>query len=244
MKYQKLFVFFFAFIFTFILYSTFKNNKIYYLSLGDNFAVGLTPFDEINKSYSDYFCDYLENKNLLDKYNNYFSEINYKTTDLINDIKLNKEKEINDKKISINESIAKSDIITISIGFNDLFYSAKYNKEECKINNKMKENIDKIFKNIEEIISLIRKINDSDIYFIGYFNPHNEKDGITDSMIDYLENKFKTIDNKNIYYIDIKEGFKNKSYYLPNIKNPNPSLEGYNFIANSIIKEFEQNNKK
>ena len=185
MKYQKLFVFFFAFIFTFILYSTFKNNKIYYLSLGDNFAVGLTPFDEINKSYSDYFCDYLENKNLLDKYNNYFSEINYKTTDLINDIKLNKEKEIDDKKISINESIAKSDIITISIGFNDLFYSAKYNKEECKINNKMKENIDKIFKNIEEIISLIRKINDSDIYFIGYFNPHNEKDGITDSMIDF-----------------------------------------------------------
>lgn len=242
MKYQKLFVFFFAFILTFILYTAFKDDKLYYLSLGDDFAIGHTPFDKINKSYSDYFKEYLENKQMLKEYNNYFSELNYKTTDLIKDIKLNKEKEINGKKISINESIAKSDIITISIGFNDLFYSAKYNKEEFKFNNKMKENIDEIFNNIEEIISLIRKINDTDVYFIGYFNPHNEDDGITDKMINYLENKLKKINAKKVYYVDIKEGFKNKLYYLPNINNPFPSLEGYNFISNMLINVYEKRN--
>lgn len=241
MKYKKLFVFFLAFLLTFIMYRAFFNDKIYYLSLGDNFAVGATPFDKVNKSYADYFSSYLSNKNQLKEYNNIFSELNYRVTDIIKDIRLNKEKKVYDKKISINESIASSDIITISIGFNDLFYKTKYNKNEFVFDKNMKNYIDELYEDIEELINLIRKINDSPIYFIGYYNPHNLDDGITDKMIDYIENKFKNSTNKKVYYVDIKDGFKNKIYYLPNMKNPLPSLEGYNYISNELIKEYEKN---
>lgn len=241
MKYKKLFVFFFAFLLTFILYKSFSTNKIYYLSLGDNFAVGATPFDTINKSYADYFKEYLENKEILGKYNNEFSELNYRTTDIIKDIKLNKEKIVNNKKITLNESIAKANIITISIGFNDLFYKTKYNKNEFKFDSKMKEYINELFQDIIELTDLIRKINDSSIYYIGYYNPHNLDDGITDKMIEYIENKYKNIKRNNVYYVDIKNGFKNKSFYLPNFSNPLPSLEGYNYISNELIKTYEKN---
>lgn len=239
MKHKKLFVFFLSFILIFIVYKAFENDKIYYLSLGDNFAVGATPFDTINKSYSDYFKEYLSNKHILKEYNNVFSELNYRTTDIIKDIRLNKEKKLNNKKISINESIAKSNIITISIGFNDLFYKTKYNKKEFKFDKNMRNYIDELFDDINELINLIRKINDAPIYFIGYYNPHNIDDGITDKMIDYIEQKFKNTNQIKVYYVDIKEGFNEESYYLPNAYNPVPSLEGYNYISNELIKMYE-----
>lgn len=239
--YKKLFVFLFAFLITFILYKAFSNNKINYLSLGDNFAVGATPFDTKNKSYSDYFAEYLNNKNLLKTYNNTFSELNYRTTDLIKDIKLNKEEIIDNKKTTINESIAKANIITISIGFNDLYYKVKYNKDDFKKEYNMKNYLDNMFQDIETLIKLIRKINDAPIYFIGYYNPHNQNDGITDKMIKYLEEKILNIKpTEKTYYIDIKEGFIKNSNYVPNIDNPLPSLEGYNYIANELIKFYEK----
>lgn len=241
MKYIKLFIFFLAFVLSFLLYEICFNDKIYYLSLGDNLAVGVTPFDTINKSYSDYFKMYLETKNNLKNYNNHFSEINYKTTDIINDIKLNKEKIINNKTISINESIAKANIITISIGYNDLFYKTKYFKTQFKYEKNMKKYVDELFVNIDYMIELIRKINDCPIYLIGYYNPHIKDDGITDKMIEYTEVKYKSLNKKSVYYVDIKQGFKEKAYYLPSNFNPLPSLEGYNYISNKIIENYEKN---
>lgn len=242
--YKKLFVFLFAIIVTFILYKTFSDEKLNYLSLGDNFAVGATPFNTINRSYADYFAEYLNNKKMLKNYNNSFSELNYRTTDLIKDIKLNREKTIRNKKISINELIAKSNIITISIGFNDLYYKVKYNKEEFKLDYSMKEYLDNMFDDIETLIKLIRKINDAPIYFIGYYNPHNINDGITDKMIKYLEDKFNTIKvSKKVYYVDIKKGFIINNNYVPNIENPLPSLEGYNYMANELINYYEKQKK-
>ena len=246
MKHKKLFVFLFAMIVCFVLYKTFSDDKIYYLSLGDNFAVGATPYDTVEKSYADYFALYLKNQNLLKEYNNNFSELNYRTTDLIKDIKLNKELKINNKRISINESIAAADLITISIGFNDLYSKVKYNKETFKLDNEMKLYLNTMYEDFENLIILIRKITDVPLYFIGYYNPHNQNDGITDEMIEYLENKIKNQKNTSkIYYIDIKNGFKNNNYYIPKIDNPLPSLEGYNYIANEIITYFGKNfNKK
>ena len=82
------------------------------------------------------------------------------------------------------------------------------------------------------------------IYIIGLYNiveVTKENDIKIGSIFNYLDIKYKSLEqkNKNIYYVPIYEGFKNKPYYLPNKTNAFPSLEGYNYIANQIIEKIE-----
>ena len=99
-----------------------KDKKIYYLSLGDSLAVGRMPHNEIGKSYGDYVRDYLEDKEVLEFYTKSFSKSGYRSIDMLNDLKENKEITVEDKKISIKHALIKADLVTVSVGMNDLFY--------------------------------------------------------------------------------------------------------------------------
>ena len=92
----------------FLIYLTNKDNEIYYVNID---STNINKYNEIIKN------NYQKNKK-LEKYINDFSKEDYRTTDLIRDIKDNKK--VN--KIAIQNALIKSDILTLNIGINDINY--------------------------------------------------------------------------------------------------------------------------
>ena len=86
MNRKTLVIFFIGLILSFIIFKLVYKEKIDYLALGDELVLGYTPFDTYNKSYSDYFSDYLKSKKKLGFYINDFSKYNYTIKKLINDM--------------------------------------------------------------------------------------------------------------------------------------------------------------
>jgi len=239
MKYKKFVIFLFSAIIIFITYNNLKKEEINYLALGDGLAKGITPFETSGKSYSDYLFTYLNNKTETNKNYKAFTKEDYRITDLINDI----ENIRIDKKdnITITNVIKKADIITISIGSEELFYKLKQHEATVDKNNKLIiiKYIDEMFEDMHKLLSIIRNITNSHIIIIGYYNPLKDTNTTIDSIYNYLDLKFKELLDDKMYYINIYNKFKYNSNYLPNKHISYPTLEGYNYIANEIISIIE-----
>ncbi len=241
MNKKTLVIFFVALLLSFIIFKITYKEKIDYLALGDELTLGYTPFDTYNKSYSDYFRHYLKNRKRLGFYINDFSKYNYTIEELLEDMEELKEIKIDNKKLNINQIISSADIITLSFGQKEL-----YLKLSSNYNNKLK-NIDEIYNYIDNyfnnyvyLLNQIRKINSDKIYIIGFYNPlintNQETIEKLNEIFNYINKKYKSLEeNKNIYYVEISNEIDNKNYYVPNSKNPYPSLEGYNYISNKLI---------
>ena len=145
--------------------------------------------------------DYYKNKNKLDNFNNNFSKSDYRITDLSLDIENNKFVNINQKKQYLNNSLIKSEIITISVGNTDLYYKLNYYDV-----NEMYNYIDELCQDYEKLLEKIRMITKEKIIVFGYtsINLKNKK------VIDYYNEKLKMICQKNnINFLDIDENTKN-----------------------------------
>ena len=241
MNKKALVIFFIGLILSFIIFKITYKERIDYLALGDELVLGYTPFDSYNKSYSDYFSEYLKNKKKLGFYINDFSEYNYDLKQLLEDMNDAKEMKHKDKKININQVISSSDIITLSFGQKELYVLLSKNYSgNLKNLDEIYKYIDNYFNDYALLLNKIRKINSNEIYIIGLYNPlvnANQETIIKlNQIFNYIDNRFKNFeDNKNIYYVEISKEMDNKNYYVPNSKNPYPSLEGYNYISNKLI---------
>lgn len=220
----------------FLIYLSTLDKKIYYLSLGDSLAVGL---DDQNKTYgySDYLADYLKDKNLLETYLNEYSDVDYRTTDIIKDIEDNKKVVINDKTKTIKNALVKADIVTLSIGTNDLISKINY------INNydKMYDYADEMFKDLNKLLKLIRQYCKEDIFLIGLYNPYNRDDDKLIEIFNYINEKTKELcDKYDIIYIDTYNLFLSNSNYVPSINNIQPTGEGYKAIFKELLDEINK----
>lgn len=246
MKYIKFVIFFISAIIIFTIYQITSNSSITYLALGDGTAKGQTPFDTFGESYTDYIYKYLSKKEETNTNYKTFTKSDYRITDLINDIN-NIETTKTEENLTITHMLKQADIITISIGSDELFYKLKQYNDKIKIGNKQKiiEYIDQMFVDMDNLITTIRKYNKKPIILVGYYNPipfSQTNETTMDSIFNYIDLKFNELLDKNIYYVDIYQIFKNKTQYLPNKNNVFPSLEGYNLISNEIIKLIEKEN--
>lgn len=180
-----------------------QNNDIYYLNLNSL----------QKKDYSIYYKDHIEN---LKYYNNNFNIEEYRITDLIRDIKENKEITVNNKKQSIENSIIKADVITIWIGMNEIKYKINSNKNE------LYNYCDQLLIDMEELFILLRKFSKEEIIFLNFYNPSN----INDDVIIYLNKKLEIIAKEyNIKILDISNIIKN-----------NPTDNDYKTISNMLKK--------
>lgn len=166
----------------FLIYLTNKDQEIYYVNID---ATNGNKYNEIIKKH------YLEKKK-LEQYVNEFSKKDYRTTDLIRDIKDNKK--INEK--TIQNVLIKSDILVLNIGINDINY---------KIGNTNKEELynytDQVLLDIEELLKLVRTYSKEKIYFIGF---KNNKGLSYNEYFSYTNKRLKSICAEyNIYFIDI-----------------------------------------
>ena len=204
-----------------------RDNKIDYVSLGDGISLGINENNYISIGYSDYIKEYLESNNKLKSYIKDFSDKDARITDIINKINNNEEK----NNVTIQNVISKADLITISIGLNEILY--KYNN-----NAYLYDYIDSYINDMEKLINLIKKYNNKTIFVLGYYNPTNYID--LDKYVIYSNNKLASLCSKEkVNYVNLYDIFNNNKKLIYNINNYYPNQEGYKLIANEIIKKLK-----
>ena len=209
----------------YLIYTLTNNNNLNYVTLGDSLSKGVTPYFANGYGYSNYIVDYLKKNNKLNSYNDDFTGVDYRITDLINLININYET----NNQTINQAIHSADIITISVGMQELYY--KINTNDTNIYTY----IDKMLEDTEELFTLIRKNNNKKIYMLGYYNTKNTNQ----DLFNYANIKLKEICQKNkITYIDTQSIFYKNTTYFENPNSFNPNLQGYYKIYEKIIEKI------
>lgn len=240
MKLKKLVIFFLGLLTIYLIYNFTYKEKYVYLSLGDELASGRTPFDTYNSSYADYVYDYLKEKTPEMQIKKANTKEDLRIKDLLKELK-NPE----DTSEPLSKLIKEADIITISIGSEELFSKIRSNKNLITTNTQaLYKFIDELYISIDEVLTEMRYLTKKPIYMIGYYNIMDytaENETKIDSIFNYIDIKLQSLEKKHkINYVKIYEGFKEKQYYLPNKDNAFPSLEGYNYIANQIIEKIKE----
>lgn len=184
-----------------IIYFYTKSDELNIVALGDAISMGMTPYNIEGYSYNDYLKEDYENKYKLNKYYE-FNGFGKTTKELIYEIKDNKEKIINNKKVKIQSAINDADIITLSIGMDEL--------SEDKIT---KEIILEYEDDIKELLSMIKMLNNKKVIVLGLYTINNEE-LLNIAKINSLIRQEAS--NNNFLFIDPSEILTKKEYYLDN----------------------------
>ena len=180
----------------YIIYIFNNKNNMNYTALGDGYAQGINSYGIEDYGYSDYLKDHFIEINKLKNYNKNFTNKNMTINSLYNDIISNKH--INNT--NIRQLLRNTDILTLSIGINDLLF--KQSIEE--LNN---INFKEIKSQYNLLITEIKKYYYNDIYIIGYYP--NIK--VNRKNIDKLNQILKS--NRKVIYIDTTFITKNNNKY-------------------------------
>ena len=197
----------------FLIYIGFKDEKIYYFNTGDNIALGKTPLGSVDYNYADYIKDYLDNKDLLEKYVTYATS-DMHVTDIIKNIETNVKIETDSGYKHIQNVLIKSDLVTISIGSNDFLNNLAFNNEFSM--NDLYANFELAIPDFEHLFQLIREYCKEEIVMIGFYDRSNNEN--LNEFFKYVNNKMDIIAREyNIKYVNIynmvKENYPSKGEY-------------------------------
>ena len=197
----------------YFIYNISLDNKIYYVSIGDFLSKGVNSYGVKVNGYSDYVRDYLYENNRLKEYNNIFCESDYRVTDVLRMIKYNDTREYNGKELNINRLIKEADVISLSVGMNELINDMK------------------------ELLEYINKFNHKRVYVLGYYNTYGYQE-----YIDYINIKLKNIViNEGFIYIDLANIFDNNPRLFDKKDSFIPNNQGYLKISEKIVAKIENN---
>ena len=220
---KKVLLFLIVILSVFLIHLKNTDDEVYFLALGDSYSLGMTPYNGYDYGFNDYVKDYLSDKNVLEEYIVDFSKSGYRSVDLLRDILDNKSILINNDVLTIQQALIKSDLVTLSIGTNDINSSINLDIDTMYINDVMSD--------MESLLVLLRKYCKEKIIAVGYIVP-NENYEVVNSLYEQLCNKY------NIIYINSYE-LLNDGKYFPNPNNIHPSKEGYHVIADKIIDNLD-----
>lgn len=214
----------------FLIYLGFKDKDIYYLSLGDSLANGMNTYGTNDYGYTDYVTDFLKKEEKLDNFVN-LAKNNNRSIDIIKEIEENIKVNVDGKEKTLQNALIKADVVTISIGMNDLFSNITFNND-FGIND-LYNKFDEVAADIEELFKLIREYCKEEVMYIGIYNYLGEEE--LNEFFDYANAKMKKIaESYNIKYIDIYEDFKN-TIYFDSANAYFPNKQGYELISQKII---------
>lgn len=231
MKNKLLILLFFCVAICITTYFIFKNEKFYYLALGE------IPKDQYRYEYQDYVRDYLikEKKNF--KFNKNFLREDYTIENfltLINEAKVS----VNNGELeTITKAINNASLITINLGNNDMENIINQNRNKLDIK-KNKQSIDKVINNYEEIIRKIRFLTDSPVIIVGLINtfPNNKNTLKINELYKYAESKISEFNYfEDVYFIPLVDKFTLENGYLEKLDKLSPSIKGYKYISDQII---------
>lgn len=211
MKWKVILFLALVFLLVFVIYLTTLDRKVYYLNLGDEIAL-------TDGNYGDLIQNYLKSKGKLEKYVSEFSEEDYRTTDLIRAIEDNRKLFSNGNNITLKNALIKADLVTLSIGSNDIYYKiTTASPKECY------EYIDQVLVDLEKLMELIRQYCKEDIIMINYYNSYQER---YNEIFFYINDKLQNLGNVyEIQIVDITDIMKENT-----MDNRLPSIEEYESI--------------
>ncbi len=235
---------------TFIAYYKINNDKISFVALGDGIALGENSNNKISKSYNDYLKNQISKNKKIKFYSKEFCKKDLRIKDLKNQIESNDFISQNNRKISINQAIHNANLLTLSIGASDLFYSLKINNSYIKGNDldNIYKKIDKIFIDLENLIKQIRKNYNKKLIVIGYYNPLTNQNYINNEIYDevfsYCNDLYYKLSYKyNFTYINTNNIINKNKKYLPNDNSIHLNNIGYKKISNEIYKTLNFDKK-
>lgn len=226
MKYKIFIIIALGTLFTSIIYFCTDKNNLNILALGDGVSTGMTSYHIEGYDYNDYLVDYLnENKELENYYKN-FNEVDETASSLLT--KINNNIENLDKKIKLKQAIKEADIITITLGMDELNnYAKKNNLASTKINGYLNK--------YEELLKTIRKLNNKKIYLIGLY----ETNLLSETKVKKINEELKKLSSKyNLVYIEIEDVINHKEYFISN-KEYYLNYKGQEYIFQKIKETFE-----
>jgi lysophospholipase L1-like esterase len=235
-KIKKMLFIILVFLSIFFIYRTKNPHQIIYVALGDSLAQGTTPYGNISYSYVDYLADYLKNKQILKYYTKAYTQSGYKITDVVNQIDNNVVATIGNKNIYLKELLRSSDLVTISIGFDDLFNNIDLNalSNDTVANNNLYKKIDGLSLELSNMLGLIKKYAKGTIILVGYYNPLSNQ--TVNKYITYSDKVFQQVcKDHNVQFVKISDTLSQNANYLPNPLDIHPNSKGYIDISNKII---------
>lgn len=238
-KHLKLIIIFLVCISIFFIYKANNKNNINYTALGDSFALGEDSYGRIDYGYSDYLKEYLIQKEKLNRYIKSFSTKTMSIEILTENISTNKKIILNKEEINLKQTLRESEMLTLSIGLNDLLYKLSITKEIT--DDKLYHIMDEISISFNKLIKEIKKYYHYEIYVIGYYDidPSNE---ILSKAIQQLNELYQK--NEDVTYISTYNIFKNNPHYLSNPNSIYPNCLGYKAITRQIISKIQKNLEK
>ena len=182
-------------------------------------------------NYTDSIKYYLTSKNKLKGFNNSFVDKDYRITDLLRIIKYKEEIVVNNDHISINELLKKADIVTISLGMNELYYKILVD------NNNIYSYIDGMLSDMELLLKEVDRYNHKKVIVLGYYNTtNNNKD-----IFNYVNYKLKNIVNKRGFeFVDVDKIINNNTNYFTNNTNFYLNNGGYQKISQIIVEKINK----
>lgn len=217
----------------FIIYLSHIDKKVYYVTLGDYQALGLTNEGEITYGYTDYLKDILEKENKLETYIIGYAQDDARITDLMNDIEQNKKIQIKNKTQTLKNALIKADLVTLSIGMNDLFYKIGVNPDLQSLNyNEIYYHVDEMMEDMESLFELLREYCKEDIIMTNFYNSidiHNQQ---LNEVLSYANKRLDELaDTYQISVVEMNPIFRNRP---EQIKSIYPTQEEYQKISKQI----------
>lgn len=248
MKHKRLIVLVFLILFisigVFCIYKNTYKDTLNYVALGDSVAAGRNPYGVDDYGYTDYIYDYLKGKDKLNNYVNY-AVSGYTISNVMDDINYNKIVKVNGKNIGIKKALRESDLVTISIGANDLLNGMSLSSIPLILTDRTAttQHINSIIDKIEDLLELVKKYAKGDIIVVGYYNPlpnlTKYKQGINE-IIDYVDIEYVNLCNSmDIHYVKISDVIASNKDYLPNSLDIHLSKTGYEAISKEVIETIE-----
>lgn len=236
-KHQKLIVFILTCLSIYLIYNcNDTNHKITYISLGDGYAEGLNSYYQPSYGYSDYLKDYLEQQGNLNYYYSGFSDKEMTLKDLRKDILINvKEKE---GHTSIKEALRESNLLTLSIGLNDIRY--KLSEYQNPTSKQQQQIVTEIKEEMQKTIKEIKKYYKYDIYIVSYNNLYPQN-SVERKLLEELNKEYKKLEKEDhMIYIKNTEIEENPEKYLENPTSIYPNELGYKEIYQNIQAKIEK----
>lgn len=212
---KKIILILFLFVSCYFIYYFTNDKKIVYVNIGDEIAMGLNSNGVISEGYGIKLKNYLVNKKKDVYYNDSFCDNDLRITDVIRMIKNYEKISINNDEFTINELLKKADLITISLGMNELYYKLLLNK------NNIYSYIDSMVEDMKELLEVVSKYSNAKVIVLGYYNVTGNDYDIF-SYVNYNINSI--VNSMNYIYIDcdkildIRDNslIKRGNYYLNN----------------------------
>ena len=218
------------------------------VALGDSLAFGVLADKTFGRGYADYVALLLEENDLLSSFNKGFSFPGYKTTDILNDFEKNVEKPSLDYDLkegetsTITEAVEEAEVITLSIGANDVLSSLKRNADGTFTYSivEVQQAIAQTAKNISVILKEINEMNpNAQIIVMGYYNPFPALKQLAfelNLLVTTLDNEIKkVVESSGATFIDVKNDIAAAAdKYVPNPEDIHLSTEGYMFVGQKM----------